>query len=415
MTQTDGFGEELADFVRRVGELRTARTLPVAERLTVLDAALFELQHVADSLWPRFQQLASHSGGASGAPPADRQERQLLKVLFQRMPLPVALVDRETVVRRVNFAATNLTGVRAGYATGRPLAALLTHGDRAVFRSQAAAVARGEGDRSIVVHLQQRPDEPLLATLTALRPPDEPHPAVLVVLQPGLDRADEAASGRVGGHRRPLPDLTEAARHTELMDLVDTMASELLGSGADAGRDAVLAAAVRVLDGRFADWVVADSVLPGPLRRSAVCGTEEGLVRDLLEQSPDGCPLVVEVARGGSAALQVRPEDTEGFGRDGSGAPVLVRAGVTSLLCVPLTATGPVQGVLTLFRTGARRAFSMAEAQVMDVMSRHLALALAAAARRLPEPSARASDGTCASTGSAAPAAPGPADGCSSG
>ncbi|MFD9820478.1 PAS domain-containing protein, partial [Streptomyces violascens] len=147
MTQTeDDFGEELADFVRRVGELRTARARPVGEQLTVLDAALFELQHVAEQLWPRYEQILAAAGAPS---PVERQERQLLKALFQRLPLPVALVDRETVVRRLNFAATGLTGVRAGYATGRPLAALLTPGDRAAFRSQAGGGgARGPGGRA---------------------------------------------------------------------------------------------------------------------------------------------------------------------------------------------------------------------------------------------------------------------------
>ncbi|MDG4863170.1 GAF domain-containing protein, partial [Streptomyces sp. T-3] len=88
--------------------------------------------------------------------------------------------------------------------------------------------------------------------------------------------------------------------------------------------------------------------------------------------------LVVEAARGGSTALQVRPEDPDGFGIDASGASVLVRANVTSLLCVPLIVPegGRVEGVLTLFRTGARLAFSMAEAQAVDVMSRHVALAM---------------------------------------
>ncbi|MGW7148739.1 GAF domain-containing protein, partial [Streptomyces sp. NPDC054878] len=77
---------------------------------------------------------------------------------------------------------------------------------------------------------------------------------------------------------------------------------------------------------------------------------------------------------------QVRPEDPDSFGPDASGAPVLVRAQVTSLLCVPLRgrSDGPVEGVLTLFRSGARLAFSMAEAQTVDVMSRHIALAMAA-------------------------------------
>ncbi|WP_329125352.1 PAS domain-containing protein [Streptomyces sp. NBC_01465] len=403
MTQTEEFGGDLADFVRRVGELRSARALPAQEQQTVLDAALFELQHVAENLWPRYEQLAATvpGGGAS----SDRQETRLLKALFQRVPLPVALVDRETVVRRMNFAATGLTDVRAGYATGRPLAALLTPGDRAAFRSQAAAVARGEGDRSLTVRLQQRPDEPLLATLSALRPPDEPQPAVLVVFQPGLSRTAHAGpkAGRPGGRRASLPDLAETTRHTELMDLRDAMTTALLGATPGDRRD-VLEAVSHLLHGRFADWVVADGT--GPLRRTVVCGPPgdaAGALREsLLAQDPDDCPLVREAGRGGSASLQVRPEDTEAFGRDASGAAVLVRAEVTSLLCVPLTLPGgSVLGVLTLFRTGARRAFSMAEGQAMDVMSRHAALAM----RRPAAAPDEAAD----------PASPDPSGGCSTG
>ncbi|MFF0740019.1 PAS domain-containing protein [Streptomyces sp. NPDC004111] len=408
MTERDEFGEELADFVRRVAELRTARSLPPEERPSALDASLFELQYAADELWPRYERLvrgdAAPDSALSVSAVADRQERQLLRSLFQRLPLAVALVDRDTVVRRMNFAATGLTGVRAGYATGRPLASLLGPGDRAAFRSQTAAVARGEGDRGLTVRLQQRPSEPLLATLTALRPPDEPHPAVLVVLQPGTTVG--AARARTGTESagRSLPDLSEATRHAELIDLIDAMASALLRAPAG-GRESVLRTAAQVLAGRFADWVVVDLAGGGTLRRIAVLGAPDDVHEDdvrsggdreilrdgLAAQDPCNCPLVVEAARGASGSLQVSPEDTEGFGRDAAGLPMLVRASVSSLVCVPLSAPadraagsppGPVQGVLTLFRTGNRRAFSMAEGRAVDVMARHTALA--AAARSAP-------------------------------
>lgn len=391
MTQTDDFGAELADFVRRVGELKAARALPRDEHLAVLDAALFELRHVADTLWPRYERLKAAAPNAPSPDRQERQERQLLKALFQRLPMPVALVDKDTVVRRMNFAATGLTGVRAGYATGRPLAALLSPGDRGALRSQAAAVARGEGDRSLSVHLQQRPDERLLATLTALRPPDEPHPAVLVVFQAGVSGGAAHPDGKprsalAGGRRRTaLPDLVETTGHAERLDLLDAMTTALL-SVAPGDREAALERAARVLHERFADWVVADTVAGKPVKRTLVLGPggpgDEALVQALAGQDPADCALVMEAARGGSASLQVRPEDTDAFGHDPAGDPVLVRADVTSLLCVPLTAPGddggrgPVQGVLTLFRTGARRAFSMAEGQVMDLMSRHAALAM---------------------------------------
>ncbi|GAB2917889.1 hypothetical protein [Streptomyces heilongjiangensis] len=56
-----------------------------------------------------------------------------------------------------------------------------------------------------------------------------------------------------------------------------------------------------------------------------------------------------------------------------------MRADVTALLSVPVTAPdGTVGGVLSLFRSGARLAFSMAEARTTDTMSRHIALAMAA-------------------------------------
>ncbi|MFI5699091.1 PAS domain-containing protein [Streptomyces xanthochromogenes] len=387
MTQTqDGFGEELADFVRRVGELRTARARPAGEHSVVLDAALFELQHVAEQLWPRYERIAA---GAGAAAPVDRQERQFLKALFQQLPLPVVLVDRETVVRRLNVAATGLTGVRAGYATGRPLASLLTPDDRAAFRSQAAAVARGEGDRGLTVHLQQRPYEPLLATLTALRPPDEPQPAVLVVFQEGSARGSAAVPPP-----SELPDLADSTRHAELMDVVEAMASELLQLP-PGEQESALAAAAGVLCGRFADWIVAD-LAGGALRRVTVLGPSDPAVAPLLHmvagQDPADCPLVVEAARAGNGALQVQPEDIEGFGHDAAGTPVLARAEVSSLMCVPLGPPGPVAGVLTLFRTGSARPFSMAEGRAMDVMARHIALAM-----RRPAPDAPAEAASCTS------------------
>ncbi|GAA3801433.1 PAS domain-containing protein [Streptomyces phyllanthi] len=367
MTQTDEFGEELADFVRRVAELKAARSVPSDDLPTVLDAAIFELDHVADQLWPWYQRLATN--GSTGGASSDRQELQLLKAVFQRLPLPVALVDRETVVRRLNFAATSFTGVRAGYATGRPLTGFLAHADRVAFRTQAAAVARGEGDRSLTVHLQQRPAVPVRATLTALRPSNEPRTAVLVVLQPADTRVPAPDSPV-----RPLPDLTEATRHAALMDLLDTMTTNLLTAPPGQALDR----AARVLHGRFADWVVADAGSPR-LSRTTVLGPSDEGAAAVAAQDPASCPLVVEAARGGSPALQVRPDDPDSFGHDDAGAPVLVRADVTSLLCVPLAAPdGHVRGVLTLFRSGARLAFSMAEAQAMDLMSRHIALAMRA-------------------------------------
>ncbi len=377
MAQTDEFGEELADFVHRIAELKTARAVPEGDLPAVLDAALFELDHAAGHLWPLYERLVS--GGASAAPSGERLEQQLLRAMFQRFPLAVALVDRETVVRRMNFAATGLTGVRAGYATGRALTGFLAHADRAAFRSQVAAVARGEGDRSLIVRQQQDPEARVRATLTALRPSNEPRIVVLVVLQPADARAGTIRVATTADMTGQVPDLTEATRHAALTDLLDSMTTTLLTAPAG-DPEAVLERAARTLHGSFADWVIMEEAGAARLRRVAVLGPPDGdaLAESLAKQDPAGCPLVLEAARGGSMALKVRPEDPEEFGRDSSGDPVLLRANVTSLVCVSLTdgTDGAVQGVLTLFRTGARLAFSLAEAQAVDMIARHLALAL---------------------------------------
>ncbi|GGQ18482.1 PAS domain-containing protein [Streptomyces roseolilacinus] len=408
MSETGAFGEDLADFVRRVAELRSARALPPEEQRGVLDAALFELQHAAETLWPRYERLAARAPEGTSA---ERQERQLLKTVFQRLPLPVALVDRDTVVRRMNLAATTLTGVRAGYATGRPLSALFTPGDRAPFRTQVAATARGEGGRSLTVRLQQRPKEPVRATLAALILPGEPQQTVAVVLQPGAAGAGPTGPAGIGrrssatgdaalptapagarGRSRRLgsaPDLAEVTERAGTLDLVDAVATALLRTTPGDARGA-LEAAARVLHERFADWVIADLAADGPAgpaRRAMVLGPPDdgALAKTLLDQDPADCPLVTEVAAGGSASLQVRPEDALALGTDPGGAAVLVRAEVSSLLCLPVVgdaaatggATGPeVLGVLTLLRTRARRAFSMAEAQAADALSRHVGLAM---------------------------------------
>ena len=376
MAQSDESGEELADFVQRIAALKNARAVPESDLPAVLDAALFELDHAASHLWPLYERLAST--GASSPPPADRMEQQLLRAMFQRFPLAVALVDRETVVRRMNFAATGLTGVRAGYATGRALTGFLAHADRAAFRSQVAAVARGEGDRSLVVRQQQDPEARVRATLTALRPSNEPRIVVLVVLQPADARSGAPRGATAADVVSEVPDLTEATRHAVLTDLLDSMTSTLLTT-APGAPDTVLERAAEVLHGQFADWVVAEAG-GTRLRRVSVLGPPDGdpLAGALAKQDPAGCPLVLEAARAGSMIVKVRPENLDEFGQDPSGDPVLLRADVTSLVCVPVTdgGGGAVRGVLTLFRTGPRPAFSMAEAQAVDRMARHIALAM---------------------------------------
>lgn len=402
MTEAEGFGAELSAFRRRVDELRSARSLPEGEHLPTLDAALFELHHAAEVLWPRYEQLAA--AGRRGGDRDEAHEQQVLRAIFQRLPVAVVLLDRDGVVRRLNAAATQLFGMRAGYAAGRPLSGSLTHEGRGAFSTQVAAVARDEGARSLRVDLLHAPgtgEAPastkreagtgLRVTLTSLRPPQEPRTGVLAVFQPavGVQPAEPAAATAV------TPDLGEISRHTELLDLIDDLVSELLV--AEREPDVIAACAAAVLHKRFADWVVVD--LHGEndrLRRSVVLGPDGAALDAFKEQDPSTAPLVTEAVVNGVSTLQSRPEEPEAFGTDSGGAAMLVRAEAGSLICAPLTRavrtdeasetdgqdSGPgpgpglTRGALTLFRTGGGRAFELAEAEAVGRMARHIALAL---------------------------------------
>lgn len=130
-------------------------------------------------MWPRYERLTAQQRKSGRA--TDTKEQQLLRAIFQRLPVPVLLLDREGVVSRINFAASQLFGLRAGYAAGRSITASFTLEGRAAFRGQVAAVARHEGNRTLAVELMrglaaesgdaQRPGR-LWVTLAAVRPRD---------------------------------------------------------------------------------------------------------------------------------------------------------------------------------------------------------------------------------------------------
>lgn len=433
MTDVEDFGTELTDFRRRVEELHAARSLPEDERLVSLDAALFELRHVAEVLWPRYEQLAA--AGRRSSSRGDGHEQQLLRSLFHRLPLAVVLLDKDAVVRRMNIAATQLFGLRAGYAAGRPLTGSLTHDGRPLLRTQVAAVARDEGPRSLRVHLLHPSSSgrtgpgaaadtagtsggtsagtppgageaadpvdaahlALRVTLTPLHVPQDARSAVLAVFQPVVPGPAGPAPADVPpvepGRTVAPPELDEMARHTEVLDLVDDMAAELLT--AEGPQEAVAERAAALLHERFADWVIVDIGDKEALRRTVVLGPDEEIRDALTRQAPSSAPLVTEAAEHGTSTLQARAEDAGAFGWDGTGSAVLVRAEVGSLICVPLSreqGTGPhsgpgpgprggtdpgaTRGVLTLFRTSRERAFELAEAGAVERMARHIALAL---------------------------------------
>ncbi|MET7645908.1 PAS domain-containing protein [Streptomyces sp. NPDC005426] len=383
MSQSQVSGRGFEDFALRVEELRAAHADRGSDPALLLDAALVELERAVEFMRPAYG--AAHAPG-DDVPSGARAEQRLFKAIFENLPVPVALVDGETVVRRVNTAAADLTGLTAGYAAGRPLSAFLRPGDRPVLRSQSAAVARGEGSRSLAVRLVQRTGSLVRVTLSEARLPGESEPAVLVVLWPTSDRL-WSPPGRPDP-AAPTQSVSVAARDAALTDLMDRTSGALLRAGTR-GPVAALRAATDAVREELADWAVLDLLRDGVLTRLVVSGPEQtddpGLEKEIAQQDPEGCPVVAEAVAAASAVLDGSAHDRRRFGLDGGGAPMLGRADAGSLLTVALTlAAGdlPVRGALTLLRTGTRPSFSLAEAGCVERIAGHMAIV----AERCAEP-----------------------------
>nr|WSW70688.1 PAS domain-containing protein [Streptomyces sp. NBC_00995] len=373
MSQSHPPGRGFEDFAVRVDELRAARANSGSDPSVLLDAALVELEHAVGTMLS----VSGPSPSSRNRPPsAAGAEQRLFKAIFENLPLPVALVDGGTVVRRVNAAASDLTGMPAGYAAGRPMSGFLRPGDRPALRSQTAAVARGEGSRSLTAQLARRTGGRVRVTLSETRLPGETEPAVLVVLWPTSDGTWSAAE-------RPDPAApparaSVAVRDATLMDLMDRTSLGLLRMGTE-GPVVALRAATAALREELADWAVLDLLRDGVLTRHIVSGPEEtvdpGLEKEIAHQDPRHCPVVVEAVGAASAVLDVLTEDRRRFGLDGEGTPLMGRADVGSLLTVALTAAAgapPVRGAITLLRTGGRPSFSMAEAGCVQRIAGHM-------------------------------------------
>ncbi|MCX0247594.1 PAS domain-containing protein [Streptomyces drozdowiczii] len=348
----------LQALVARARELRAARDHPPAEYPVLLDAALAELDHAIEAL-----RLAEDPPGPPRTPGAKAAP---FKAVFDHLPWPVVLTDGQTVVRRLNRAAAELTGLHPGYAAGRPLAALLRPTDRAALRAHAAAVAAGEGGRSFPVRLPGLPDGPLYATLTGIDTPGERE--LLLVLAPA-----PFTTGRPADRAEP----SAVVRQAELTGLLDRTARALLDREPSA---AALGAVAGLLRDGLADWALLDLGPPDEPVRIAVHGPpapdDGGLEKAFLRQDPRACPVAAEVMASGAAAVEQLTDDLERLGADEDGVPLMVRADVTALLSVALTAPDgtTVLGALTLLRGGTGPPFSLLEAGAAEIAAGHMAL-----------------------------------------
>lgn len=316
-------------------------------------------------------------------------ERRLLRGVFQHAPLPLFVLERDGIVRRANDAAGALTGVPAGYATGRPLTAFVDVPFRAAVTSQLAAVVRNGTPRQADCKLLG-PAGAVAVVLTASAVDLQDGQRLLVV---AASSAEEGFAGQAGEPRYETPDLEAHApevpvslRLRALTRRVDTVTAvtRLLLDNSTFSEAVTLQRCARLLASEMADWVIADMVRDGRLRRQLVTGADEELARMVRRVEPETGTLPWQVHAAGKAILRAHTAelgDELGAGEDG--VPLAMRLGVTSVVSVPIRDpsvpagdSSEPYGALTLARGPERGPFSLAELALIEDIGEHLGVAI---------------------------------------
>ncbi|NUR88466.1 MAG: PAS domain-containing protein, partial [Nonomuraea sp.] len=245
----------------RVASLREARNAYPDDLGPTLDAALAELQTAAELLAEAREELARTPRGKRNGP---QRELKLLRQVFRAFPVPVVLLDGAGVVRRVNGETSRLLGSPDGYLVGRSFPLLVDVSRRAAFRSHLTSVMQTGQPSALETRLaHQGRTHTVQLALTRLTMPGEPQPMVAAVALP--TEVQLAPPGTAEPAHADGALLVEAARRQDL--LARTAALLLDEEGLQ--RQMALPRVCRLLAAE-ADWVIADVVRDGQLRRAAV-------------------------------------------------------------------------------------------------------------------------------------------------
>ncbi|WP_157245127.1 SpoIIE family protein phosphatase [Nonomuraea typhae] len=356
----------------RVSSLRAARTAYPAEAGQTLDAALAELGTALELLAGARRELrkAPKQGGKSGA----QRELKLLRQVFRAFPVPVFVLDGGAVVRRLNAESTRLLGSSDGFLVGRGFPLLVDAPRRAAFRSHLTAVLRSGEPASFETRLShQGRTHTVQLALTRLTLAGEPQPLVAAVALP--TETDVSGYGAAVAPTRPEGALLMAAARRQ--ELLAETARTLLEEES-MRRPVALARVARLLAADWADWVIADVLRPGGLRRVTVLAPKDEplgeLVRLVERADPLAGPMVTHVLEQGTGVLHEMVDDEGLLGSD-SGGPLLAAMGAGSVMSVPI---GPGEGVLTLVRTHERPPFTLGDLGLMEQIGVQLGLAVRA-------------------------------------
>ncbi|MEV0585017.1 SpoIIE family protein phosphatase [Nonomuraea sp. NPDC050310] len=356
--------EELAE---RVNSLRAAKSAYPRDLAPTLEAALAELDTAMELLEAAHEELRKGQSGRKGGGGGQR-ELKLLRQVYRAFPVPVVVLDGGGVVRRVNPETTRLLGSPDGYLVGRAFPLLVDVSRRAAFRSHLTSVLQTGQTTAFESRLahQGRAHRVRLA-LTRLTMPGEPQQMVAVVALPLEVEPPAPPSAEHAPEQAEL--LVAAARRQDLLSRL----AQLLLDADSLSQPVALARASRLLSTELADWVIADLVRDGRLRRATVVPPRDqppgGLLRTVEQASP-----VYRVLERGSGEVHEMVEDETLLGVSEDG-PLLAVMEAGSMVSAPI---GDGEGVLTLVRSSGRPPFTLADLGLVEEVGRQLGLALRA-------------------------------------
>lgn len=368
MTEPIGAGaleHAVAELAERVDSLRAAGTAYPRDLAPTLDAAMAELDTALELLESAREELRRGRPDRRGG---GQRELKLLRQVYRAFPVPVLVLDGGGVVRRVNQETARLLGSPDGYLVGRAFPLLVDVSRRAAFRSHLTAVLQTGQRASFESRLahQGRAHRVRLA-LTRLTMPGEPQQMIAAIAFP-LE-VEPSTPGPRGHPPEQLELLVAAARR---QDLLCRLAGTLLDAESLA-QPVAAARTARLLAADLADWVVADLVSEGRLRRAVVVPPGERPPGELLRAVELAEP-VGRVLERGSGEVHEMVEDATLLGAGAEG-PLLAAMEAASLLAVPI---GEGDGVLTLVRSAERPPFTLADLGLVEEVGRQLGLALRA-------------------------------------
>jgi serine phosphatase RsbU (regulator of sigma subunit) len=337
----------------------------------LLDAALADLDGAIAA-------LAEASGATAGAGDGSRalsslhSERRLLHALFAATPLPLYVVDSEGTVLRANSAACEVLGVGPGYATGKPLTALVEPAARAALRSQLAAVGRTGKPARLTCGMAGATGvirgELVVAPVRVRGDADR----LLVTLGPTTHRDALSAGNAVASEAGDTSEAADAAAVATAVGRLDLLsaAARLLLEGASISESVLLQRCARLLSASVATWVIVDVRRREQLRRHFVAGPDDpessGLAHAMAASDPAPGSVPEQVQESGRMLLLTHVVDELALGASEHGLPFLTLLGATSLVSVPITDGPHGYGALTMVRRASDGQFGLADAALAE-------------------------------------------------